>query len=334
MENLTEKEMEDALAANPEEFLGEPGLTLVSRQLKIDRYIFDLLFEDRHGGKLIVELQKGTLDRTHTYKILDYYHAYREKHPHDFIELMVVANNIPLERKRRLQDLGIEYREIPESRFLPKDFKPRTEAINELTLAAPAPTPHPAAIAQPASSDTADGDSYHFHSLGDSAFVVKVRKLLLESASGDWEIRGGTGSLVAKHRPAMDMIANAFGSGMVVQIWLEAPKRQQAKAKFEFASEAKNLSKEDNKDIREKLAQSFRQFLASRGLPDGVETSTGSTTVLIRLDLPGILGREEDTPEKVLPRIGEARRVVEFQKYLDENMQLWCRRDLPKLLQK
>ena len=70
--------MEDAIVNNPESFLNEKGLKLLARQYKIGSYIFDLLFEDRYGGKLIVELQKGTLDRTHTFKILDYYHEYKD----------------------------------------------------------------------------------------------------------------------------------------------------------------------------------------------------------------------------------------------------------------
>jgi RecB family endonuclease NucS len=62
---LTEQMMEDAIIASPGKYV-EEGLVLLSRQFRIGSYIFDLLFEDRHGAKLIVELQKGTLDRNHT----------------------------------------------------------------------------------------------------------------------------------------------------------------------------------------------------------------------------------------------------------------------------
>jgi RecB family endonuclease NucS len=75
---LSEKDMEDAICTNPEKYLGEPRLRLIARQYRIGSYIFDLLFEDRHGAKLIVEIQKGTLDRTHTYKLLDYYDEFKE----------------------------------------------------------------------------------------------------------------------------------------------------------------------------------------------------------------------------------------------------------------
>jgi len=110
--------MEDQIVKEPERLLGEGGLSLVARQYSIGSYRFDLLFEDRHGGKLIVEIQKGTLDRSHTYKILDYYAEYKDRHPDEFIDVMIVANVVTAERKKRLQDFGISYREIPEGDFM------------------------------------------------------------------------------------------------------------------------------------------------------------------------------------------------------------------------
>lgn len=117
---IDEKFMEELIAANPEYYLRESGLELISRQFVVPGYRFDLIFQDRTGAKLIVEIQKGTLDRSHTYKILDYYDAFKEKNPHEFVEVMVVANVIPAERKQRLASRGIAYREIPVADFLDK----------------------------------------------------------------------------------------------------------------------------------------------------------------------------------------------------------------------
>lgn len=139
---LSEKEMEDQIASHPERFLGERQLSVVARQFRIGGYIFDLLFEDRHGGKLIVEIQKGTLDRNHTYKILDYYDEYRENNPLEFIDVMVVANQITYERKKRLHALGVEYRELPEQLFdqvnekQPEELNP----VNKVFYPSPATT--------------------------------------------------------------------------------------------------------------------------------------------------------------------------------------------------
>jgi hypothetical protein len=128
---LSEDDMERAIISNPEKFIGEEGLKLISRQHHVGKYIFDLLFEDRHGGKLIVELQKGTLDREHTYKILDYYDEYKEANPEHFIDLMVIANNIPAERKKRLSSLGIAFREISASEF--PEGRERVEPIQNVS---------------------------------------------------------------------------------------------------------------------------------------------------------------------------------------------------------
>jgi len=81
--DFLEDDMADVIVAHSEELLGEP-LTLLERKLWIGRYELDLLFADRHGAKLIVELQRGTLDRYHLYKVLDYYDEYKDRHPEEF----------------------------------------------------------------------------------------------------------------------------------------------------------------------------------------------------------------------------------------------------------
>ena len=117
MSLITEKDMEDLIAKNPDRYLGESGLSLVVRQYSIGNFRFDLLFKDRHGGKLIVEIQRGTLDREHMFKVFDYCDEYRERNPTEFVEPLLVANIIPHERKCRLFRRGISFREIPEEAF-------------------------------------------------------------------------------------------------------------------------------------------------------------------------------------------------------------------------
>ena len=133
---LSEKSMEDAIAENPEKYLDEEGLTLLKRQPIFGKNRFDLLFEDRHGAKLIVEIQKGTLDRKHTYKIFDYYDEYKERHPKEFVELMVVANKIPRERRERLKSKGISFKEIKEADFptKPQQIKHEQKSSDKSTF--------------------------------------------------------------------------------------------------------------------------------------------------------------------------------------------------------
>ncbi len=124
---LYEKTMEDAIVENPEKYI-EKGLRLLQRQYRIGGYVFDLLFEDRHGAKLIVELQRGTLDRYHTYKILDYYDECKLQNPDHFVELMIIANKITRERRDRLSSYGIAFKEIPASDFPVKETKKSTKS--------------------------------------------------------------------------------------------------------------------------------------------------------------------------------------------------------------
>jgi len=121
--DFSEKQMAEVIIAHAQELLGEQ-LRLIERNLWIGRYELDLLFGDRHGAKLIVELQRGSLDRYHLYKVLDYYDEYKARHPEEFVEVMVVANLISPERKERLGNRGINFREIPDEtirRYLARD---------------------------------------------------------------------------------------------------------------------------------------------------------------------------------------------------------------------
>lgn len=110
---FSEEDMEDAIAMNPARFL-KKDLKLLSRQLSVGKFRFDLLFEDRSGRKCIVEIQKGTLDRNHSFKIVDYSCKYRVLHPGEEVEVIIVANIILPERKQFFDELGISYVEIPD----------------------------------------------------------------------------------------------------------------------------------------------------------------------------------------------------------------------------
>ncbi len=118
LNGLTESDLEDLVAAEPEEFLGEPGLKLVARRHQIGPYTFDLLFEDQNGAKLIAETRLGSLERYGVNKVCDYYAEYKEGHPGDFIGVMVVANRIPRRYRRRLTASGAGWCEIHVERLV------------------------------------------------------------------------------------------------------------------------------------------------------------------------------------------------------------------------
>jgi hypothetical protein len=318
---ITEKDMEDQIAEQPEKFLGETGLCLVARQFHIGSYIFDLIFKDRHGAKLIVEIQKGTLDRNHTYKILDYYDAYRESCPHEFIEIMVIANQISAERKKRLHALGVEFLELPELIFEPGITPETFDEVSRLPSA------------KKAQADSAigkkdllhDGDkkySYYFRSLGSSEFISAVRKAISSSSEfKNWKT-GGHSSLTGIHFPATKAIEEKFGIGLKAQIWMERPKLGKGACKFEVAYNISSFSVEKNRVLRERIAASIRRHLTTQSAKDR-ELAGGSTIAKCRLNLPSINDVVDDTTENSGKYTSELRRVLEFIKDLDACLLEW-----------
>jgi hypothetical protein len=53
---MLEKDIENLLAKYPNEFLAKDGLTLKGQQVKLGSYYTDIIFEDRKGDLIIVEI--------------------------------------------------------------------------------------------------------------------------------------------------------------------------------------------------------------------------------------------------------------------------------------
>lgn len=114
---MLEREMEDLIAANPEHFFPRHGFTLQGRQQSfrgVGR--FDLLFADRHGMTILMEL-KAVPAR---YEVIDQVARYRDAlvaQGSTNIIMWIVAPSIPPGMKDFLSHLGIEYTEIHEIEF-------------------------------------------------------------------------------------------------------------------------------------------------------------------------------------------------------------------------
>src|SRR6266568_4706911 len=113
---MTEREMEDILWNHADDLLGEP-LKQFRRQTRSRVGITDLVFEDRIGRLIVVELKKGKLPRGAINQLVDYFGALKTKFPARSVELMVVANHVPQERRVACEHYDIEWREISEKRF-------------------------------------------------------------------------------------------------------------------------------------------------------------------------------------------------------------------------
>jgi len=107
---MKESEFEGIICKYPE--LIEDGLSFKGRQVSLQRKLVDILFEDRHGQKLIIELKKGTVTRKHIAQLLDY-EGYFISLDNPTARVMLVGNRVPLNLKRSLEHHGFEWKELP-----------------------------------------------------------------------------------------------------------------------------------------------------------------------------------------------------------------------------
>jgi 5-methylcytosine-specific restriction protein A len=109
---MNESQFEDILSKYPE--LIEDGLVFKGRQVNIKGKRVDLLYEDRHGQTLIVELKRGPIKRKHIVQLMDYEgHFLSPDDPN--VRVMLIGNRVPPNLRQSLDHHGFEWREIPES---------------------------------------------------------------------------------------------------------------------------------------------------------------------------------------------------------------------------
>jgi hypothetical protein len=113
---MTEREMEDLLYHHPDLLLGEP-LKPVARQRSSPVGRADLIFEHPNGYRLVVEVKAGVAPRGVGDQLHDYWGAEKAAYPDTPIEMMVVANEIPRERRLYLEKRDIDAKEIPQKKF-------------------------------------------------------------------------------------------------------------------------------------------------------------------------------------------------------------------------
>lgn len=109
---MLEKDIENLIAIYPEEFFPNSGFKLIGQQVKLGKCYADIIFEDKHKRKVIVEVKRGILSRDASGQVMEYYGLLKNEGPDDFVELVLCANIIPPERKKFLETIGIECKEL------------------------------------------------------------------------------------------------------------------------------------------------------------------------------------------------------------------------------
>jgi|GEM_PF-2144004 hypothetical protein len=104
---MYEQDLESILARYSE--LIEVGLLLEGRQISINGKRIDLLFKDKRGGRLIVEVKRGTVLRKDIGQLMDY--EGELLFPNDpTIRVMLIGNHVPPSFGRSLDHHGLEWR--------------------------------------------------------------------------------------------------------------------------------------------------------------------------------------------------------------------------------
>jgi hypothetical protein len=144
---MVEREMQELLWQHPERFFNEP-LKQIAWEAASEVGRADLVFEDRHGRLLIIEVKRGKLPRGAIGQLQDYFGMMKQKYPGKPVEMMVVACTIPTERKLACEHYDIEWREFSERlyREVATDYGYVFESERQMTdlpVVEPPPPPPP-----------------------------------------------------------------------------------------------------------------------------------------------------------------------------------------------
>jgi hypothetical protein len=109
---MLEKDIENLIAAYPDEFFPNAGFRLIGQQIRLGKCFADIIFKDKFNRKIIVEIKRGILSRDAAGQVMEYYGLLKLENPDDIVELVLCANIIPAERKKFLEVIGIECIEL------------------------------------------------------------------------------------------------------------------------------------------------------------------------------------------------------------------------------
>jgi hypothetical protein len=107
--SLAESDFESILCKYPD--IIEKGLTLIGRQQTVYGRRIDLLFQDEHMRKLLVELKVGPIKDQHIGQLLAY-EGLILSHDDPSLRVMLIGNRVPANISKALDHHGIAWREI------------------------------------------------------------------------------------------------------------------------------------------------------------------------------------------------------------------------------
>jgi len=106
---MDERTIQDIICKYPN--LIEENLSFKGKEVNLKGKRVDVLFEDRHGQKLIIEVKRGTILREHISQLLDY-EGYFVSTDNPDVRVMLVGARVPDNFRRSLDHHGFEWREL------------------------------------------------------------------------------------------------------------------------------------------------------------------------------------------------------------------------------
>lgn len=190
---MKEKDLEDIICKYPE--LIEDNLVFKGRQIRVYGKIIDVLFEDKHKQKLIVELKIGPVDRKHIGQVMEYEGSVlNEEDP--TARVMLIGNRVPPNLRKALDHHGIEWKEV-HAAYLKEFLKDKNDSAfthlfdEELTISSQRSTvaeKRPLTISHHVKSDLsypnrADGDSVPNRAPRERGITVKLNNISINAQS-------------------------------------------------------------------------------------------------------------------------------------------------------
>lgn len=161
-----------------------------------------------------------------------------------------------------------------------------------------------------------------------AAIATKLKSL---PSAEHWDI-SAAGSFRAEYRSSTEAIRakfnNSLGNNPKLQLWMERPKKGKGSLKLEIASTSPSPSE---KHIRDQIIESIRSRLKEQRIPPHVTLCSGSTLCRCNLDLPQILEKEDDTPERAKLYADQIDRIVPVIELLNNVLTNWTETVLPTL---
>jgi hypothetical protein len=186
--------------------------------------------------------------------------------------------------------------DVAADRLVERIREGHAKAINSLTNASPdALAAFRAVFSRHGQALSVLGISLGRRSLGDSAFVVAVRKGLQARLRADlWSHSGGAGSVRSVFLPASAQLREQHG--LLVQLWMARPRRGLARVSIEVVSRTA-IRDGAHTAMRDAVAASLRSHPGASRIQ--ANAATQSTVVTFRLEAPGIDEPESDTEDAV-----------------------------------